>query len=111
MVMHDLYKQSCEAQQAYYGCATATDFAIAASLLHALVEESIEALRYLPMRKAWSTNKATLPTDMHAYTEELADILLFLFAVLYWSGISYDQFVQVVQSKQQTNKTRSDHAN
>jgi len=99
-----------QAQEAYYAEPITKNMPRATALLHALTEEAIEALREIPTRKQWANKQTIKPINYEAYFEELADIQLFLLAIVLWSGMDLQAFLSIVLNKQQHNKSRQDHA-
>lgn len=106
-----LAKNAKLAQANYYDDEPiAENQARAIDLLHALTEEAIEALRELPSRKAWTTDRnINMPINYDNYFNELCDIQLFLLAIVLWSGLSLSEFLQLSLNKQKINAERADH--
>jgi len=98
-----------EAQQKYYGEPLKLNIIRITQLLYALIEEAVEALREIPTRKAWANKLDTKPINWDLFYEELADVFLFLVAIILWSDISLTEFVLKVLKKQEYNANRKDH--
>lgn len=105
----ELIANKVQQQQEKYYPDKPKNLAHAPALLHALIEEAIEAIRFLPARKGWAKDNEPIISDRQAYIEELADIQIFLLAILHHSDISITEFVETVYYKQIKNERRTDH--
>jgi phosphoribosyl-ATP pyrophosphohydrolase len=76
-----------------------------------LMEEAIE-LRMLVPRRSWKKNEynyLSTPENKKEFLYELVDILLFYRAILAYSGISIEEFIQALNDKLEYNSVREDH--
>lgn len=108
----NMIQKANKAQYAYYDNEPIErNMPRATALLHAMIEEAIEALQEIPNRKHWQKySYRNRPIDYDAYFNELADIQIFLLAIVLWSGMPLNTFyTQLVTDKLSYNEYRQDH--
>jgi NTP pyrophosphatase (non-canonical NTP hydrolase) len=92
-------------QEGYVGKPIAYDEAEAKECMQNAILEIAEASTLFPRK--W--HKSPAPLDQWKLLEELADVILFVFAACSWLGISYEELEQAIISKLAYNKTRKEH--
>lgn len=82
------------------------------SMLDAVIEEAIEAKRWIKARKWWASKESLEANskelmsgtpERHEFIEELADIFIVWLNVLVFFSVSPSEFIKVLESKLERN--------